>query len=699
MEKFKLYQSGIHYSNIYFKEDGVYHEKLDIYSNEFEEIAILSEDDNKYYNENYRINIYELKKKLKSYSDTFKKSYKINEKFDTEYKEVYSKLDDFTYVQRNKKFPLDIVVVDNNVVGFICVSRENCTVLIEEGYESYTPLKMWEENIPNEKLYGIRFDGTYMVKMRDGISLSTDVFLPINVEENIPTILIRTPYGKELIHSTYYKYIQRGYAVVIQDVRGRNLSEGVWDPCVHEREDGEDTLNWIASQSWSNKRVGMIGGSYLGYVQWAAASSGNPYLKALVSIVTSGSPFIDLPRRGGSLLSGVMAWAFAVSEKKFNPSLMMRDDWDEILNIRPLKNISKIALGYDIPFFNKWIDHKDHDSYWETQNWHSRKEKIKVPALIVSGWYDDDHMGTTQALDIIKDYDKNNRKAVLGPWLHGANTTRDINEVEFGNNAIRYDLDYYYLSWFDNKLKLIDNKIDKGEPVEYYTVGDNKWKTSTNWPINNTITKTLYLNSNKDAKTSLGDGRLVEECLNDGYDAFNYNPDNPAPHIIDMSENEIASPGNYVDVEKRDDILCYTTEAFKEEMTITGCVVVNFFASSSAKDTDWVVRLTDVDKEGNSTKLVDGVLCAKYRNNFTEPEFMEEGKVYKFTIKTTNISNTFKVGNKMRLSITSSAKNFIFPHSNTLNGYDSNEYITAENTIYHGKEFPSNISFEVEIDS
>lgn len=163
-----------------------------------------------------------------------------------------------------------------------------------------------------------------------------------------------------------------------------------------------------------------------------------------------------------------------------------------------------------------------------------------------------------------------------------------------------------------------------------------------------------------------------------------------------MSENEIGVPENYKEEEKRNNILCYTSDTFEEELTITGDLQVKFFASSTSKDTDWVVRLTEVDEDGNSIKLVDGVLCARYRNSFTEPEFMEEGEVYEFTIKTSKISNTFKKGSKMRLTITSSAKNFIFPNSNTIDGYNSKTYICAKNTIYHGSKYPSRIILPVE---
>ena len=150
--------------------------------------------------------------------------------------------------------------------------------------------------------------------MRDGVALSVSLLLP-RTDRPVPAVLVRTPYGKEDELDNYMRYAYRGYAVVLQDVRGRNKSGGAWIPNHFETEDGDDTLNWIAAQNWCDGSVGMVGGSYLGYVQWAAAASRNPHLKALISVVCAGSAFHDLPRKGGSLVSGMLAWAFSVSQQ------------------------------------------------------------------------------------------------------------------------------------------------------------------------------------------------------------------------------------------------------------------------------------------------------------------------------------------------------------------------------------------------
>ncbi len=696
MRKFALYQSGICYGFVYFDGVNVFHEKQNVFNNELEEFKQLSEEDYAFYREFTKIDMKLLNERLSAYEKIFVKS--EEDKIITPFGERYSKYNNI-WVQRNKKFPLDIVIADNKIVGFICPARESCTCLVEEGYELNTPIKGWKEKYAEEKIYPVEFLGNFMVKMRDGVKLSTNVFLPKGLNEKLPVILIRTPYGKERFSQDYFKYVQRGYALVIQDVRGRNESEGKWFPMYYEAEDGDDTANWIAKQTWCNQKIGMIGASYGGYVQWALASTGNPYLKAMVSIVTAGGPFTDIPRKGGSFVSGVLPWAFAVSQKKFKPELMARDDWDEVLNIRPLQDIAPKALGYPVEFINQWLTRDAYDEFWGKTDWYSKKNNIRkdIAVMVISGWYDDNGMGTTEALDVIKDFPKENKKVILGPWMHNANTIRDLNGVAFGDNALRYDLDYYYLAWFDYHLKGVKNGINEGAVVEYYTVGSNQWKTASSWPLPNIKYIDMYLDSGGNANSCLGDGKLTFQTPKEnGKDTYVYDPKNPALHLIDLSENELAVPGNYKDEEKRKDILCYTSEVLEEDLTITGDVIAEFYASSSAVDTDWVIRVLDVDEEGNSIKLVDGVLTAKYRNGFAKPELMKPSEVYKFTIRTSKISHTFKKGHRIRFTITSSAQNYIFPHSNTEESYNSIKTVKAENTIYHGENYPSKIILPVE---
>ena len=483
-----------------------------------------------------------------------------------------------SYIQRGKKFPLDLSYDRNSAKGqrIFAVSmtgRDYCAVLVKDGREKDTILARWEEAFPGNGsqkdgkntsgICGVSFSGTFFVPTRDGERLATDVYLPViqmdstrqtasarqttsacqpgsgssadaingakAADRQVPAVLIRTPYGKSVGKEAYYRFVQRGYAVVIQDTRGREDSTGVWQPNYYEVEDGDDTLNWIAAQPWSDGSVSMTGGSYLGYVQWAAAASGNPHLKALLSFVCAGSAFTDLPRRGGCFTSGMLAWAFSMSEQRMKKELMEQENWDEILDYRPLSKLPQMALGRSMPFVEKWLAHPDLDEFWKMSSWKDRYKGRPVPALIVSGWFDDNGMGTTEALDLVSNWPKGTWKAVLGPWKHSGNADYDLHGNYMGENALRYDIDLLCLKWLEHFLKGKENGIEKTPAVEYYTLsvqpseanenGDqtrqedaqaampggsarasanasvNCWKTADAWPAG-TVPAVFYLAGN-----------------------------------------------------------------------------------------------------------------------------------------------------------------------------------------------------------
>lgn len=630
--------------------------------------------------------------------------------FTTEKGEVFSLRRTGEYIQRHQKFPKDLFFQDGKIYAVMMSGRDTCAILVRKQKEFLTPLAEWEalypslseDGVQSGTVYSVKFLGTFQVPTRDGETLATDVYLPGELEGTpVPAVLVRTPYGKKRGVSVYYRFVQRGYAVVVQDTRGREESTGEWLPEYYEVEDGDDTLNWIAAREWSDGQVAMTGGSYLGYVQWAAAASGNPHLKAMLSSVCAGSAFVDIPRRGGCFNSGMLAWAFAMSEKTMKPELMVQD-WDHILDIRPLETLAEEALGHPVSFLSKWLEHRDLDELWKRSSWKDRYQGSPVPALIMSGWFDDNGMGTTEALELVRDWPQGTWKAVLGPWKHSGNADYDLHGTYVGDDALRYDMDLLCMKWLEHFLKGRDTGIEKTAAVEYYTLGENQWKQAQAWPPEGTEEQIFYLDGDCD-DAGVGTGReqgkgiLSLECPgSSGQDSYQYDPDDPSTHIIDVSENELETPEDYTEEEKRRDILCFKTPAFECPVTITGDVTVKLFVSCDCPATDLVVRITDVDENGRSVKLADGVLGCKYRNGFEKPEYMEVGKIYEVSVRTTKISNTFRSGHKMRLTITSSAKNFIFPNSNTELGFDSPEKRIANVTVHRGKEYPSSVCVRLE---
>ncbi|EOS39188.1 hydrolase CocE/NonD family protein [Lachnospiraceae bacterium M18-1] len=716
MERWGFYLSGIQYG-ICEKEGGhIYHRPLNVETGEYGEKKELTKEE-EWYKKLGKMDVLDALLHTEEYERALADN---QEGFQTTAGTRYERKSETEYVERGIKFPADLLVEDGRIIAFMTPARDCCSLLVREGCEDRTLLARWKE-MYQDSICRVRPVQTFMVPMRDGVRLAADVYLP-EKEGPVPVVLVRTPYGKSNDAEPYYRFVQRGFGVVIQDVRGREDSEGEWLPMYYEVEDGDDTLNWIAAQPWSNGDAAMTGGSYLGYVQWAAAASGNPHLKAMLSSVCSGSPFVDVPRRGGCFNSGMLAWAFAVSGQRMDAEKMVRDDWDEVLNIRPLEDLAPKALGYDVPFLRKWISHMDCDELWQRGSWKNRFGTRRVPALIMSGWFDDNGMGTTEALDLYADYDE--KKVILGPWMHSGNANYDIHGFALGNNALRYDMDLICFAWLEHHVNGVDNGIEKTPKVEYYTMGSNEWKSADNWPVPGTKELVLYLDGdgtdgpdqeqqtgNKGCAASLQEqpegrscaaaenrGRLTKEkILAAGEDIYLYDPEDPPVHIIDMSENELEVPEDYTEEEKRKDILCYSTQRLAKDLTITGDALAKIYISSDCEDTDLVVRITDVDENGRSMKLADGVISVRYRNQFIYPEFMEPGKVYPVEIRTTKLSHTFKKGHKLRVTVTSGAENFIFPNRNTREGFNSVEMKIAENRIHRGGEYASRVVLRQEV--
>lgn len=560
---------------------------------------------------------------------------------------------------------LDLLVDEaEKIRGVLWTNRHGTTVLVEGGWEDATPLTLWDDPLlPAPQ--PVRHHGTEYVPMRDGVRLATEVRLP-RKEGRYPVVLMRTPYNRMVCEKTMLYMAERGYALVSQDVRGREDSEGDFVPFVFEMEDGRDTLDWLQQQPWCDGKVGMTGPSYLGKVQWQAAATGHPALKALISQVTAGGPFTDTPRPEGAFLSGFLAWMFMMSERRVNRAKMQRPDWGDLLKLRPLRDIPEKALGHKLPFWEEWMKHPNYDDFWRREDWTQYGSRIDVPALLISGWYDDDNMGTAAAWDIAVAHGRKKRKMVLGPWFHNYNTTRCIHGVPLGLDALRYDLDILALRWFEKYLKGIDNGIEETSAVEYYEIGANRWRESSSWPPPEAVPTPLYLHSAGGANGAKGDGTLSFEApVAESEDVFFYDPENPVPHLIDPSENEMAVPENYKDVEARDDLLVYSSAPLTKPLRLAGDITAVLYASSDAPDTDWLVRLTDVDEQGNSIRLTDRIVRARYRDSWSDPKLLSPGEIVRYEFRLPRIAATLMKGHRLRVQVASSAGNLVFPNPNT----------------------------------
>jgi len=291
---------------------------------------------------------------------------------------------------------------------------------------------------------------------------------------------------------------------------------------------------------------------------------------------------------------------------------------------------------------------------------------------------------------------RHNQKLLMGPWPHAVNSTSKLGEVDFGPTAV-IDLSGYELRWFDYWLKVIDNGIMREPAVRIFVMGENRWTNENEWPIARTKWIKYYLHSQGRANSLFGDGALsTVEPANEPTDSYIYDPARPVPFITEPSFAQIGGPDDYRPVERRDDVLVYTSEPLAEDTEICGPIRVQLYASSSARDTDFMAKLIDLWPNGFAQRLTDGMVRARFRDGMQQPSLIEPGRVYAYSIDCWNTCQMFKKGHRIRLEISSSA----FPkYDRNLNTGEAlgktTKMQTAEQKIYHDREHPSHVVLPV----
>lgn len=543
---------------------------------------------------------------------------------------------------------------------------------------------------------------TVSVPMRDGVSLATDLYLPSDGSTAHPVVLVRTPYNKTWMEGYGRYFSQGGYAVAIQDVRGRWASGGDWEPFIHEGTDGYDSVEWIAKQEWSNGKVGMVGGSYSGSVQFAAAIQHPPHLVTIVPTVTPAMPFDNLPYENGVFLMGwAVRWTDIVENARTGRELQgklersITDDWSEALAPLPVGDLAQRVVGREVPYFRDWIGHPQDDEYWEPVRYLEALESLEIPVFLQSGWFDGGNRGTRLAFERLLAGGNDRVRLLMGPWVHSDRGTRQVNGIDMGPAAER-DLMAEYRRWLDRWLKDEANGIEEEDPVHLYLMGSDRWLTGENFPLDGTRFRTLYLGG---PGSGSGAGRLTWDPPSGApsFDAFTYDPSDPTPSFYAHLKRG-AMDAYKAALQDRDDILIYETDPLTEPLNLVGPVSLTLYASSSAVDTDWVGTLYAVADDGavNVLGLTFGVLRARFRESRTSPSLLEPGRVYPFTLDLSHTAVTVPVGNRLRLEVASAA----FPeYSRNLNTGGHNEaetsYVEARQRIYRTSEWPSHLLLPV----
>lgn len=538
--------------------------------------------------------------------------------------------------------------------------------------------------------------------MRDGIQLSGDLYKPPG-EGQFPVILGRTPYDNQSAIRAATFFAQQGYAYFAQDVRGRFDSAGVFDALRNEARDGYDTLEWLGAQPWCDGSVGMRGGSYEGVVQWAAASSGSQYLKAIVPAVVAPNLYKDGIYRGSALsLSLALMWR-CFTGGRTNQSLELYR-WSEVFRQLPLIDADR-AIGPSVGFYRDWVAHPSYDDFWKEIAFDEMFAKIQVPVLQFSGWYDVFASGVLPAWQGMRQHGgsaaaRENQRVIMGPWIHHMTNYTGPGELDFGSKSLQ-DLLGMELAWFNRWLKGKENGMEEQAPLRIFVMGINEWREEHEWPLERTLFTSHYLHSGGLANSLHGDGALSTDAPGEqAADRFIYDPDYPAPTIggNNCCWPNIVAWGAYDQrcVEQRQDVLCYTSSPLEHDLEVTGPVVVKLYAASDAPDTDFTAKLVDVSPDGYAVNLCDGIIRARYRNSMEAPELLKPGEVYAYVIRLGDTSNVFLKGHRIRLEISSSN----FPHfdrnPNTGHAFGMDaETRKAQQTVLHNSRYPSQLILPV----
>ena len=548
-----------------------------------------------------------------------------------------------------------------------------------------------------------KVEARYNVKvpMRDGVNLSADIYFPRGEPGPFPVILSRTPYDNmaEPLTETARFWPQYGYAFVAQDVRGRDDSDGEFYPYLNDFNDGNDTIEWIGAQPWCDGNVGMVGASYVAYVQWQAATMGSKFLKAIVPRVIGHSMYELGWRQGGAFLLATCAmWALRQDGRTRQDIFIY--NWEQLFRKLPLIDLDREA-GKDISFYRDWITHPDYDDYWRAQSIEERYPNIKIPVLQIGGWYDVLVNGTFFNFTGMRERGgselaRANQRAIVGPWIHNASTFTHAGEVDFGADSV-LDLKEIELRWLDHWLKGEDTGAEREAPLRIFVMGTNQWRDEHEWPLARTEFTPYYFHSEGEANSLLGDGKLsTESPADEPPDHYVYNPEFPVPT---RGGNTCCNPelvpwGAYDQrpLEYRNDILVYTSEPLAEDLEVTGPVVVKLYASTDGRDTDFTGKLVDVHPDGYAVNLCDNILRARYHESREYQKLLEPGEVYEFTIDLWVTSNVFFKGHRIRVDISSSNFPRFDRNPNTGNEFGRDaELRVAHQTVLHDRAHPSHI--------
>ncbi|MGC4106220.1 MAG: CocE/NonD family hydrolase [Thermomicrobiales bacterium] len=552
------------------------------------------------------------------------------------------------------------------------------------------------ENDLSPRIHQTRIIHDVLTPMRDGVMLAMDLIRPV-ADGAYPVVLVRTPYDKVAAREPFLRELaERGYIVAIQDVRGRSNSDGEFFPYRTDRADGYDTVAWVNDQAWCDGNIGMWGGSYVGQTQWFAAADMPPGLKTIVPVVSPPDAFLNEPICNGCFLLPMGEWMtwmgrrqFAMTGSEGAPFTEMND----IFHALPIAGLPERG-GHASAWWDEMMQHPNWDDFWRSCSYQEAWSQIAVPALNITGWWDMNFPGSWLNYEGMRTQGpteevRDRQRLLIGPWSHLVNQHRGVNGLDFGDETL-VNLDAFVTRWFDHWLKGIDNGVEADPRLTIFVLGANEWRTYADWPVPGSVPTPFYLHSDGAANTLLGDGGLSLLAPDDEpSDEYDYDPNDPVTSVWKIADGPVDDRLLSI----RDDVLCYTSDMLTEPVEAIGRASVVLYASSSARDTDWHVRLCDVYPDGAARFLAHGMLRARFRETFEKPHFLEPNEVYRFEFGLDAVGVRFQPGHRIRVEITSSW----FPeydrntNSGAANNFLDDQFVVATNRIYHDAKRASHI--------
>jgi uncharacterized protein len=532
------------------------------------------------------------------------------------------------------------------------------------------------------------------IPMRDGLELAADVYLPAE-EGPAPCVVEVTPYGKENSFCVSdAELLQRhGYAFVSVDVRGRGKSEGEWTAFVNDPDDCHDAVEWAAAQEWSTGKVGMTGLSYMGWTQWAAASRRPAHLACLVSTSAAGRWQQEIPYTNGAFQLYFAWWTYSTRRRIAEGGDV---DWERVLATLPYGDLGTFINGSGRSW-EMFAEHDRLDETWQSVRFDDLYTQIDVPCLHVSGWYDlEDLLGAFHHYENMCAHSPAaaNQYLLVGPWSHvGSRFPSDeYGGVDLGPDAA-LDMDAEHIRWFDHWLKENGSGTLDLPRVRLFEPGRNRWRHASRWPLA-TGSLTLFLGSGGG-----GEGDLLSEPGDRvATRSYRYDPLDPALTGIDVTGYPVENPPLAQNTnEARADVLCFTSAPLDEDLVISGWAHLVLYGSSDCDDTEWHVKITDVDASGTSLKVTQGCLRAACRDSLTDLAPLTPGAITLFDIELWPTHHAFGAGHRIRVTVTSSDYPWF---ARSLNQFGlvsaQGDPKIATNTVACGGDYPSQVRLPVE---